>query len=343
MKWCDFYDNYYDWADSTRKTRISSLEDMGPGDEIVEVVLDIEDPKVRAQLLNKAMKLGAVFSREDFADLDGELPAELYEKLGDYTGFDHTDPHIDEDNMTWDDFYFGHAEWDEEKVIRRIGKLRHIGPATEVCTVVRDMENPQIRARLISKAMELKVVFDADDFAELDGELPPEQYEKLGKYAGFDPNDPYFDEDNMTWDDFYCAYSDWDIRVLTRRLAKLKDFGPVDEVCEVIGDMPTGTLENLLYRKAGMAGVPFTREHLMQMGRWDDVLHDITTHDLSDENIARFVENAKTVVEEAEYLIENEEKLKRKAKREKRWFIFLAAVIGILSGIQESWLKKRKR
>ena len=245
MKWCDFYDNYYDWADSTRKTRISTLEDMGPGDEIVEVVRDIEDPKVRTQLLNKAMKLGAVFSQEDFADLDGELP--------------------------------------------------------------------------------------------------PELYEKLGKYAGFDPNDPYFDEDNMTWDDFYGAYSDWDIRVLTRRLAKLKDFGPADEVCEVIGNMPTDTLENLLYRKAGQAGVSFTREHLMEMGRWNDVLHDITTHELSDENIDQFVENVRTAVEEAEQLVENEEKDRRRAKRAKRSYMGFAAVVGVLSGIYKSRKKKSRR
>lgn len=44
MQWCDFYDAFWDWSDSTRRTRISSLEDIGSGDEIVEAVLEIEDP-----------------------------------------------------------------------------------------------------------------------------------------------------------------------------------------------------------------------------------------------------------------------------------------------------------
>ena len=58
MQWCDFYNNFWDWSDSTRRTRISSLGDIGSGEEIVEVLLEIEDEKVRAQLIRKAIKMG---------------------------------------------------------------------------------------------------------------------------------------------------------------------------------------------------------------------------------------------------------------------------------------------
>ena len=78
MIWSDFYDGFWDWSDSTRRTRISSLEDIGSGDEIVDALLEIEDPKIQAQLVRKAIKLGAKFTTDDFQNLEGELPDELH-------------------------------------------------------------------------------------------------------------------------------------------------------------------------------------------------------------------------------------------------------------------------
>ncbi len=177
MQWADFYDGFWDWSDSTRKSRISSLEDIGTGEEVVEVVLEIEDEKVRAQLIRKAMKFGVKFSNDDFMNLDGELSDELYEQLG--------------------------------------------------------------------------------------------------KYSGFDYNDPYFDEDNMTWDDFYCSYSDWSDEVLLRRLRKLNKFGSSEEVAEAIQCMPTTETENLLYKKAVAAGIRFTDEELQNIGDLAEVLRRV--------------------------------------------------------------------
>ena len=346
MKWSEFYSNYDEWADSTRKNRISSLENIVSGKEVVTVTLDIEDPKVRAQLINKAMKFGVVFTREDFADLDGELSAQQYEILGKYAGFDHTDPHFDENHMTWNDFYFGHTEWDKEKLVRRIRKLRRFGPADEVCTVACEMEDPMLRWQLVSKALEHKVIFTQENFAELHEKLPQEQYEKLGKKYGFDYNDPYFDEDNMTWDDFYYAYSDWDEWLLARRIQKLTEFGPADEVCEVVPQMPTLALEDALYKKAVAAGVRFTNAQKEEMGIWEELLPEYfkkATDALSDENIKNFVDKATQIVEEAEQIVANEEKNIRKAKRENRRMITLAAILGIFSGIEEEYQKKKRK
>ena len=81
MQWCDFYDAFWDWSDSTRRTRISSLENIGPGDEVVEAVLEMEEPKLKAQLIRKAIKLGVKFSSDNVMNLDGELPDDLYATL----------------------------------------------------------------------------------------------------------------------------------------------------------------------------------------------------------------------------------------------------------------------
>lgn len=234
MQWCDFYDNFWDWADSTRKTRISSLEDVGSGDEIVDVILEIQDEKVRSQLIRKAIKLGATFTN--------------------------------------------------------------------------------------------------DDFMNLDGELQPDIYEELGKYAGYDHNDPYFDEDNMTWDDFYCYYSDWDTALLTRRLHKLSDFGPSYEVFDAIQNLPTSELEDLLCDKAIAAGVKFSREEKIELGLLGEVFHDFIEEDLSDEAINQMVENA-------ENLVKGQEKI----KRENRRLMVLGAVIGILSGLSPRSKDRRRR
>lgn len=159
MLWCDFYDGFWDWSDSTRRTRISSLEDIGSGDEVVEAVLEIEDPKVKAQLIRKAMRLGAEFSSDDFMNLDGELPDELYAELGKYAGFDHNDPYFDEDNMTWDDFECYYSDWSEELLARRIGKLNNFGDPESVCDAIMCMPNSKLEDVLYRRAVKKGVKF----------------------------------------------------------------------------------------------------------------------------------------------------------------------------------------
>ena len=159
MQWCDFYDAFWDWSDSTRRTRISSLEDIGSGDEVVEAVLEIEDPKVKVQLIRKAMKLGAEFSSDDFMNLDGELPDEMYEQLGKYSGHDHNDPYFDEDNMTWDDFECGYSDWNEELTARRIAKLNDFGDPESVCEVIMCMPTSKLEDALYNRAVKKGVKF----------------------------------------------------------------------------------------------------------------------------------------------------------------------------------------
>lgn len=163
MLWSDFYDGFWDWSDSTRRTRISSLEDIGSGDEVVEVVLEIEDPKVKAQLIRKAMKFEVEFTNDDFANLDGELPDELYAQLGQYAGFDHNDPYFDEENMTWDDFYGSYSDWSIDLLRRRIQKLKDFASSQEVAEVIGNMPNYELEELLRSKAEQHGVKFTNKD------------------------------------------------------------------------------------------------------------------------------------------------------------------------------------
>lgn len=119
--------------------------------------------------------------------------------------------------------------------------------------------------------MKLGVHISAEDYAELEGEIPDDLYAQLATYAGLDLDDPFFDENHMTWSDFYDAYCDWNDDVLERRIKILNDFGPHDEMYQAILDMPSSDLEDLLYRKAVGFGVRFTASELEDMGRWDAI------------------------------------------------------------------------
>ena len=163
MLWSDFYDGHWDWSDSTKRTRISSLEDIGAGDEIVEVVYNIEDPKIKAQLIRKAMKLGAKFTSDDLMELEGEITEELCVQLAQYCGFDSTYPFLDENNMSWEDFYDNYGEWDDATLERRIQKLNQFGSTEEIVEVVQCMPSSKLEKLLYEKALAAGIKFTEEE------------------------------------------------------------------------------------------------------------------------------------------------------------------------------------
>ena len=68
MTWNDFYENYMEWAESTVSSRISSLKEMGPTDEIIEVATEFTDP-LSSRIIRKAVSLGKVFTPQNVVDL----------------------------------------------------------------------------------------------------------------------------------------------------------------------------------------------------------------------------------------------------------------------------------
>ena len=167
MKWSVFYENYWDWADTTRRTRISSLEDIGSGSEIVEVIYEIQDWKVRSQLIRKAMKFGAHFTADDLVELEYELPDDLYAQLVAYTGLDKDDPYFDENNMCWSDFYDAYCNWSDEVLARRVRLLTEFGPHDELCQAILDMPNDKLEGLLYRKAVLAGVRFTDSELEDL--------------------------------------------------------------------------------------------------------------------------------------------------------------------------------
>lgn len=82
MRWSDYYEKINNWEVSTAVNKISSLEDMGAPDEIVDAlnIIAFEDEKGATRLLNRAVQYGVKFSGENLAEIAGLCAEESFKK-----------------------------------------------------------------------------------------------------------------------------------------------------------------------------------------------------------------------------------------------------------------------
>lgn len=82
MRWSDYYEKINDWEVSTAVNKISSLEEMGAPDEIVDAlnIIAFEDEKGATRLLNRAVRYGVKFSGENLAEIAGLCAEESFKK-----------------------------------------------------------------------------------------------------------------------------------------------------------------------------------------------------------------------------------------------------------------------
>lgn len=69
MDWDTYYERFYDWAESTQISRISSLTSFGSSEEVTEVAQAIFNEKASSRLIKKAVAAGVKFSAEEIMDL----------------------------------------------------------------------------------------------------------------------------------------------------------------------------------------------------------------------------------------------------------------------------------
>ena len=167
MIWDDFYDRYANWSDTTVKSRISSLESIGSGEDVVDVVLNLFDDKLRVQLICKAMKLGVLFFHDDLMLLDGEIPRDVYEEVVRYSGFCVDAPEFDENDFTWDDFYAVCTELPSDMLGRCIPRIREFGDRDEVVSAVTSLYDDEIADALYARAVACGVKFTKRDLEEM--------------------------------------------------------------------------------------------------------------------------------------------------------------------------------
>ena len=231
--------------------------------------------------------------------------------------------------MDWWTFYENFLDWSESTIKTRISSLEDIGSGDEIVEVILNIDNEKIRAQLIRKAIRMEAEFTSDDFMNLDGELPDDVYRQLAEYAGFDADDPYFDEDNMEWCDFYNCTHDWSRKALVRRISKLSDFGPNDEIVETILLMPDTETSDLLYKRAVECGVKFSSDEEFEIGNWGKAIEKSMPEEkylIQLDNDLQIISNRLDADIAA---IEKYKKQQKKAKKVSFW----GAVLGILSGL----------
>lgn len=265
MRWAEFYDNFWDWADATRRIRISSLDDIGTGEEIVEVIYEIEDPEVRAQLIRNAIKLGAKFTFEDFQNLEDELAVDIYHELGKYAGFDADNPTYDMTDTSWSHFYENSFDWEPKIQVAAAGRLKQLGKHDEIVEAILNLDDSEARSILIRKAMTSKVKFNHEDFENLQDELPVEVYGELATYTGFSAECPDYDKDNHTWKYFYENGSGWTEEIQLVAIGALKTFGGQKQVMEMILELDAEAPKRSLVELAIKKNVVFNRESLQML------------------------------------------------------------------------------
>lgn len=71
MEWEDYYEKINEWKISTSRNRMSSLEYIGPIDEIIDtiMILAYDDETVDTKLLDKAVNMGVHFTGEQLGDI----------------------------------------------------------------------------------------------------------------------------------------------------------------------------------------------------------------------------------------------------------------------------------
>jgi len=77
MKWKDYYEGFWDWAESTQITRISTLTDFTSSAEVAEIANEFYDQKIASRLVKRAMQNGIRFTPAEIIELVGCVTEEV--------------------------------------------------------------------------------------------------------------------------------------------------------------------------------------------------------------------------------------------------------------------------
>ena len=132
MTWDEYYVNFYEWAESTQISRLSSLTDFGPSDEIVEVVQNFYDEKVATRLVRKALDYGVKFTTDEIIELRSWVSDEIYPVLVQANSDPYTYEKLDE--------LYGFVD---DKIIEKLAKKNKVrSPMDEEPEEVEQVKGP---------------------------------------------------------------------------------------------------------------------------------------------------------------------------------------------------------
>ena len=88
MDFLKLYESYKDISEGELRECVVSLEDIGSGAEVVDIANGIANAEIRLRLIEKAIRLGATFTEDDYLALDGKISSQLYIDLAKYGQMD---------------------------------------------------------------------------------------------------------------------------------------------------------------------------------------------------------------------------------------------------------------
>ena len=159
MTWAEYYDKFYDWSESTQISRLSSVTNFGPADEICEIAAAFSDETIANRLIRKAIAAGVPFSCDHVSDLEGIVADELFLELTKTLG----------GNMTWEAFYDHFYDWKIPERRSNAMQQKQFGPSEEVTDIAIELQDKEAATRLIKNALAAGVRFSAEDIFQLDG------------------------------------------------------------------------------------------------------------------------------------------------------------------------------
>lgn len=83
MTWDEYYEKFYDWARSTQIKHLSSIEHLGPEDEVAELLMDFafDHKNIANRLARKAIEDKVQFTAENIADFKLNIDDDLLDQL----------------------------------------------------------------------------------------------------------------------------------------------------------------------------------------------------------------------------------------------------------------------
>ena len=124
MTWEDFYDKFYEWADSTQVRKISELTTFGSHEQVAEVILMYVDEKAASRLAKKALALGVRFTPAEIVEMDGSVSKDCLNEMVKTTLGDFTQEQVESLTYSIDDELqadlekrYCHYEFDDDMVV----------------------------------------------------------------------------------------------------------------------------------------------------------------------------------------------------------------------------------
>lgn len=83
MTWSEFYNNFYDWAESTAIKKLSSVDSYGSADEVTEIINEfcIQHKEISNRMARRAIAEKIIFSAENISDLVFAIDDDLLNQL----------------------------------------------------------------------------------------------------------------------------------------------------------------------------------------------------------------------------------------------------------------------